>query len=378
MKIKEFKLERYFTRFEFSAPYLLSSSDCESLSIKELLNLSGDKETVDKFNNSWLGYTESEGDPELRREISSLYEKILPKDVLCFAGAEEGIFIFMNVLLDKNDHIIVQYPAYQSLYEVANAIGCEVTNWEISEKGDDEWKLDLEFLRKSIQENTKAIVINLPHNPTGMMITQEEFNEIVSIAQENDIYIFCDEVYRFLEYNTEERLTSACDAYPKALSLGVMSKAFGLAGLRIGWIATKDDDIRRKMNHYKDYTTICSSGPSEALATIALKIKEKVLNRNRNIIKRNLELLDKFFDKYSEYFEWRRPKAGSVGFVKAKFTNKAEDFCLKVVKEKGVVLLPGTIYEYGDDYFRVGFGRANMPESLEKFEEYVIANLVKN
>ncbi|MHA1888334.1 MAG: aminotransferase class I/II-fold pyridoxal phosphate-dependent enzyme, partial [Promethearchaeota archaeon] len=156
-----------------------------------------------------------------------------------------------------------------------------------------------------------------------------------------------------------------------------MSKAFGLAGLRIGWIATKDDDIRRKMNHFKDYTTICNSGPSEELAKIALKYKEKVLNRNRNIIQRNLALLDKFFDNYSDYFEWRRPKAGSVGFVKVKFTNKAEEFCLKVVKEKGVVLLPGTIYEYGDNYFRVGFGRANMPESLEKFEEYVIENLIE-
>lgn len=372
MKIKEFKLERFFARYEFSAPYLLCSSDCESFTVKELLQLKENSE--EELKNLWLGYTESQGSPILRKEISRLYEKTGPEEIIVFAGAQEGIFIFMNVLLNKGDHIIVQFPAYQSLFEIANSIGCEITRWEM--KHEDKWELNINFLEENIKKNTKLIVINTPHNPTGYSIPPEKYRKIIDLAKKNDIHIFSDEVYKFLEYDEKTRLPAMCDLYDKGFSLGVMSKAFGLAGLRVGWIGTRDKEILLKLASFKDFTSICNSVPGEFLSALALRNKEIILKRNMKIIKNNLILLDEFFDKYSTLFEWVRPKASSIAFPRIKFNKNAEDFCMELVKEKGVLLLPGTKYDFGDKHFRTGFGRKNMAEALKKLEEYIRDNLL--
>ena len=371
MKIKPFKLERYFAKYEFKAPYLLSSSDCESFSIQDILDL--EKNSKEKYLDHWLGYTESEGDPELRAEIAHLYSTLSIDDIFCFAGAQEGIFVFLNSLLNKNDHIIVQFPAYQSLYEIEKALGCEVSLWKLDEKR--HWNLNLEFLHKNLKKNTRAIIINLPHNPTGMTISLEKLNEIVEFAKNHDLYLFVDEVYRYLEYQETDRLPAICDLYSKGISLGVMSKAFGLAGLRIGWIATKDTTLLTKMRAFKDYTTICNSAPSEYLAKIALKNKTKILHRNLSIIHTNLKLLDIFFKKYDQIFEWIRPKAGSIGFVKIKLDQNVTKFCLDLVEKQGVLLLPSPLYDFDDKHFRIGFGRKNMPEALTRLELYIKENL---
>ncbi|MCK4849513.1 MAG: aminotransferase class I/II-fold pyridoxal phosphate-dependent enzyme, partial [Candidatus Heimdallarchaeota archaeon] len=228
MKINEFLLERYFARYEFEIPHLLCASDCESFSVEEILQLEEGAEN--KFKKLKLGYTDSQGSPELRDAITTLYENISKQDILAFAGAEEGIFAFMNVVLKPGDHIIVQYPAYQSLFEIAEAIGCKVTKWRM--ESENNWNLDLDFLTESITADTKAIVINFPHNPSGSLLSQKKFQNIIDIAQENDLYLLSDEVYRLLEYTSSTRLPPACDLYDKAISLGVMSKSFGLAGLR--------------------------------------------------------------------------------------------------------------------------------------------------
>ena len=144
----------------------------------------------------------------------------------------------MNVILSSSDHIIVHDPSYQSLFEVANAIGCQVTKWRTSQ--DSQWDLDLDFLEKSIQPNTKAIVVNTPHNPTGYLLSKEKLVKIVEIAKKHNVYLFCDEVYKFLEHDERDRLPSAVDLYENGITLGVMSKSFGLAGLRIGWVASKN------------------------------------------------------------------------------------------------------------------------------------------
>lgn len=367
MKLKDFKLERFFAQYEFTAPYLLCSSDCESFTVRELLQLEESPE--EELKNLRLGYTESQGNPILRKEISRLYEKTDPEDIIVFAGAEEGIFIFMNVLLNKGDHIIVQFPAYQSLFEIANSIGCEITRWEM--RYEDKWELNIDFLEKNIKKNTRLIVINTPHNPTGYSIPQEKYRKIIDLAKENDIYLFSDEVYKFLEYDEKNRLPSMCDLYDKGVSLGVMSKSFGLAGLRIGWIGTKGKEVLKKLASFKDFTSICNSAPGEFLSALALRNKEFLLKRNMTIIKNNLILLDKFFDKYSSLFEWVRPKAGAIAFPRIKFNKNVEDFCIDLVKKKGVLLLPGTKYDFGDKHFRTGFGRKNMAEALKKLEEYI-------
>ena len=367
MRPDNFLLEKYMGIYEFSAPHLLCTSDCETITVSELLSF---EESAEKgLMDLSLGYTEARGGKELREEISKLYENISPDDIITFAGAEEGIFIFMNAVLSKGDHVIVQFPAYQSLYEIAKAIGCEVTLWEMNEENG--WRPDPDFLVKNIRKNTKAIVINSPHNPTGFNFSIEDFEKIVSVARENDLYLFSDEVYRLLEFDPKYRLPAAADIYEKGISLGVMSKAFGLAGLRSGWVATKDPLTLEKISSLKDYTTICSSAPSEYLAAVALRHRDRLVERNLGIIRKNLELLDAFMKRQSGLFEWVRPSAASIGFVKLRTGESAEAFCRDVVDETGVLLLPSTVYQFGDSHFRIGFGRKDMSECLEMLEKYI-------
>ncbi|MEP7285841.1 MAG: aminotransferase class I/II-fold pyridoxal phosphate-dependent enzyme [Chloroflexota bacterium] len=367
MKIAPFALERYFAKYEFEVPYLLCSSDCESVSIQSLLDL--EPGAQDHFHAQWLGYTDSQGSPELRGEIANLYDKTNADQILVFAGAEEAIFVYMNAMLDPGDHIIVHTPCYQSLIEVATAIGCEVTAWQTIER--DQWELDVDLLRRSIKLNTKAIVFNCPHNPTGYLMSHDKQRQIVEIAREHNLLIFSDEVYRFLELNAEDTLPATCDLYDQAVSLGVMSKTFGLAGLRIGWIATQNRDIQAQLATFKDYTTICNSAPSEFLSSLALRHRDVLVQRNLDIIRFNLNILDDFFARHVDLFNWSRPKAGSTAFPKLKIGRNIDEFCSDLVQRKGVMLLPGTCYGITEPHFRIGFGRANLPEAVAKFEEYL-------
>lgn len=369
MHLPDFKLERYFDRYEFNVPYLMCCSDCESFSVGEILEMDGDK-AVDSFLNLRLGYTEARGNQELRHSIAGLYSTVGPDEVLVFSGAEEAIFIFMNVALSRGDHVIVQYPCYQSLFEVARAVGCEVTEWVIKE-GDQGWETDLDNLTGCIRDNTRAIIINSPHNPTGYLLTRGEMETIVELARGRGILLFSDEVYRHLEYDAKDRLEAACDMYENAVSLGVMSKTYGLPGLRIGWIATKSAAVYKKMASFKDYTTICNSAPAEFLATAALKYRNKLAGRNLGIIRDNLALLDEFFAAHAELFYWPRPKAGPIAFPGLRWGGDVESFCRDLVREKGVLLLPSDCYEFGHRHFRLGFGRRNMAGGLEKLAEYV-------
>ncbi|HVO41165.1 MAG TPA: aminotransferase class I/II-fold pyridoxal phosphate-dependent enzyme [Aggregatilineales bacterium] len=367
MKIAPFKLERFFAKYEFSAPYLLSSSDCEAVTVQEILDLEPD--AADRFKQHWLGYTESEGSPELREAITTLYTTVRADDVLVCAGAEEAIFLFMNSVLDRGDHVIVHTPCYQSLAEIARSIGCGVTSWRADEQNG--WALDMEILKRSIRPNTKAIVINCPHNPTGYLMSHDLQRQIVAIARERRLLLFSDEVYRELEQDPADRLPAVCDLYENGVSLGVLSKTYGLPGLRIGWIATRNTAIREAMAHFKDYTSICNSAPSEFLGVVALRHRGHLAARNLQIVRRNLALLDEFFARHADSFWWVRPKAGSIAYPRLKLDRDIEAFCIDVVERQGVLLLPGTCYEADSQHFRIGFGRANMPEALGRFEDYM-------
>jgi aspartate/methionine/tyrosine aminotransferase len=366
MQIEPFRLERYFAQYEFKAPYLLSSSDCESITIGELLDLQPGSDQ--EFMQLKLGYTQSRGAPLLREQIAGLYTHIDAADILVHSGAEEAIFNAMNVILDPGDHVIVHYPCYQSLMQVAAAIGAEVTLW----KGDqqDNWRLDLDVLKGNIRPHTKLVVINCPHNPTGYLMPADEFKALVELSQKHGFLIFSDEVYRFLEYDEHDRLPAACDIDDRGISLGVMSKTFGLPGLRIGWIATPNKDLYQALAGFKDYTTICNSAPSEFLSTIALANAAKIRARNLEIIRNNLEILDWFFEKHAQIFRWTPPKAGPIAFPSLK-DGDIEAFCHTLVNRAGVLLVPGTIYDPSYSNFRVGFGRANLAECVQRFDDYL-------
>ncbi|HHY39084.1 MAG TPA: aminotransferase class I/II-fold pyridoxal phosphate-dependent enzyme [Clostridia bacterium] len=368
MRLPDFLLERYFAKYEFSAPYLLCCSDCESFTVEDLLSLEPD--ASERFKKQRLGYSESLGDPELRRLVSGLFQRVPPDGILITSGAEEAIFLFMNAALTENDHVIVLFPCYQSLFSVASSIGCRMTKWEVKRSGDG-WALDLDFLYDSIGPDTKALIVNFPHNPTGLLPSRREFDAIIDLVREKNILLLSDEVYRLLEYDPADRLPPAADLYENAVSICVLSKSYGLAGLRIGWTATRNAGLFKSMASMRDYTTICNSAPSEFLAKVALRNADTLLGRNLSIVRHNLCILDEFFAKHSHLFDWLKPKAGPIAFPRIRWGTDVEDFCIDLVEKKGVLLLPGKYYDYPGGHFRIGFGRKNMPESLERLAEYL-------
>ena len=368
MKLDAFRLERYFAKYEFSAPYILCSSDCESLKLGDLLAL--EPEAAERFSSLWLGYTESLGNPELRQAITTLYEQISTDQVLVHAGAEEAIFNFMNVALEPGDHVIVHAPCYQSLGEVARSIGAEVTEWQ----GDPSqgWKLELEFLTRALTAHTKLVVVNFPHNPTGFLPTAEFVHQLSALSERHGFVVFSDEVYRGLELDPADRLPAFADVNERAVSLGVMSKSYGLAGLRIGWLATRNTDLFTSLAAFKDYTTICNSAPSEFLATLALRHRNAIVERNMDIIRENLQHLDGFFQQYAHLFHWATPTAGPIAFPRY-LGGAVDHFCQQLVQQAGVLLLPGTLYREGYNCVRIGFGRKNMRKSIERLGAFLDA-----
>ena len=368
MHISPFLIGRYFARWEQNLPYFLSTADVESYCLDELLALA-DEECLALWQHLSLGYTTTTGHPVLRSEIASLYQRVEPDEVLTFAGGEEAIFVLLNVLLEAGDHAVVVWPAYQSLYEVARAAGANVTLLPLQAEVD--WSLDLEALRKAIRSTTKVIIVNFPHTPTGSLPDYTTFAALCEIAHEAGAYLFSDESFRFLELDPQDRLPAAVDCYERGISLGAMSKAFGLAGLRVGWLALRDRDLLQRLLLLKDYTSVSNSAPGEILALIGLRAREAVLARSLRLIKQNLALLDRFFATWSTEFTWVRPKAGSIGFPRLCMNIEIEQFISALVEQQGVLLLPGSVYEYPGNYFRIGFGRADLPESLARLEQFM-------
>jgi len=371
MQIKPFKLERYFDNYEFSTKYLLSSSDCDGLPMSEVLSFA-DSECQRLWNNLVLGYTEYLGHPLLRSEIAKLYTGISPEQVMV-AVPEEAIFIALSALLKKGDHVISTFPGYQSLYQIAESTGCEVTKWLPDEQNS--WRFDPEFLLDQIKPDTKIIIFNFPHNPTGYLPTRDELQKIIDIARNYNLYIFSDEMYRLLEHDEKDQSPSACEIYDKAISLFGMSKTFGLAGARIGWLTTKDRQWFREIAAFKDYTTICNSAPAEILSLIALRAKEKIIRRHLKRIKRNRDVLQKFLVKHDSLFSGVVPKAGTLCFPKIKFGMPSDEFCKRARQEAQIMILPSTVYDYDHKHFRIGLGRGNFPEVLGRFEIFLKKSL---
>jgi aspartate/methionine/tyrosine aminotransferase len=369
MKFPSFKLEKFFEKWEFNTPYLLCASDNESLSLKELLALA-DEESLCLWNNLQLGYTYVPGLPIIRKEIAQLYRGIDENGIGTFAGAEEAIYSVMSVLLQKGDHVIVPIPCYQSLLTLPQTLGCTISPLSIRE-GKDGWYFDIADLAALLTPQTKLIVINFPHNPTSAHIDQATLEKIVGHASSVGAYLLSDEVYRFSEHQAKQSLPPAANLYEKAISVGVMSKTFGLAGLRVGWLATQDADLLKRCLDFKCYLSLCNSAPSEILALMALRAKKQIIERNLSIIHSNLEKLDLFFNQHKEIFDWKKPRAGSTAFPKLLLNTPIDAFAEDLIAKEGVLLLPGSIYDFPGNYFRLGFGRKDLPEALARLERYL-------
>jgi aspartate/methionine/tyrosine aminotransferase len=373
--LPDFRLEVYLGKWEFAARHHLTASDAQTLSVAEVLGPEG----LEELAALPLGYTPTWGSDALREAIAATYDAVDPDDVLVFAGAEEAMFWAMQELVGPGGHAVVTVPNYQSMESVTLATGAAVSGLLL--RPEDGWALDLDALHALLRPETRLVAVNFPNNPTGALPDPDTWAALVALCEERGIRLFSDEVYRGLESEGTQPLPQAADRSPTALSMGVMSKAYGLPGLRIGWLACRDRAVLERLETRKHYTTICNAGPSELIATYALRRGEQITARNRALIARNLPVFDAFFAAHADLFAWERPQAGCVCFPRYRGADGVEAFCHDLVEQAGVVLLPASIYasELGDvpaDRFRIGVGRADPEPALEAFDAFLAQRAV--
>lgn len=366
--IPDFKLERYFAQYEFKVRYLLSASDCESLTLADLLALA-DADARARWERLSLSYTESQGDPALRAAIAAQYTATGPDEVIVLVP-EEGIYLAMRTLLEPGQHVIAIAPAYQSLSEIAGAIGCAVSPWPVT-LGAGGWTLDLDQLAALVRPETRLLVINFPHNPTGFLPDRAFLDAVISFAAQHNLIVFSDEMYRGLELDPAQRLPAVADLYERGISLSGLSKTYAAPGLRLGWLATRLPGLMDRLLAYKDYTTICHSAPSEVLGLIALRAADQLAARNLAYIRANINHAAAFFAARPALFRWLPLQAGSIAFPQYLGPEPVDVFCQSVLDTEGVMIVPGSMFNAPGPHFRVGLGRANFPEALARLGAYL-------
>ena len=370
MKIEPFLTEQFFAEYEFSAEFLLASSDCETISIAQLLQMSGS--TLEELGDLTLGYTESQGDPQLRSQITMRYSNVSSDDVFVLNSPGEGIYLSMQTILEPGNEVIALRPAYDALNNMPRHLCGSIVPWNLLPRSDC-WELDFDTLESLISQQTRMIVVNFPHNPTGYVPSSSDFERLVRLSRKHKLWLFCDEIYRGLEFGPT--IPSAADMYEKAIVLNGLSKTFGLPGLRSGWLVIRDKELRDQIINWKHYTSICAPSPTELLARKALLVGDRLAARSKAIIEQNLKLCDAYFDTVQNPFIWRRPQAGSVAFVELDLVKIGFDsatlFCHHLAQNFGLVLLPGRCLGFEDNYVRFGLGRSNFGDALQAFAEII-------
>ncbi|MDR0615537.1 MAG: aminotransferase class I/II-fold pyridoxal phosphate-dependent enzyme [Synergistaceae bacterium] len=367
MKLNEFKLERLFSRFRTGVKYVLSPSSCESCTMKEILDLA-DAECKNLWEKVDLGYNDYRGHVKLREAITKRYRNLGTDDVLVVTP-EEGLFIALNVLLDTSDEVVVIHPTLPSMHEIPRAIGCTVIPWMLESTAWG-WRLDIDFLSRTISPKTKLIALNIPNNPTGYMPVLADLQRIANIADKIGAWILCEETYRGMEHDPAADLPSMADIYQRTIVLGGVNK-IGLAGSRIGWLASQNRSIIAECFGFKDYTTLCPSTPSEILALIAMKNFAYLADRNRRIILENIELAEGFFNSKPEWFNWSAPNGGSTAFPELKYPYKVSELCDKAISEASILIIPDRIFSINQNRFRIGFGRKDFGQALAMFSGFM-------
>lgn len=367
--LPEFALERFFDRFEFDLPFQLGSSDPESMSVGELVALAG-AELRERWESLRLGYRTSAGDRGLRASIAATYAARGREDVVIAVGAAEALMLAFAATIEPGDLVLALTPAYQSLHEMPRAMGARLELVEVAEDGPDRsWRFPMDRLMDALRPGVRLLVLNVPHNPTGVVATPEELESIVARCDALGIRIIGDEVYRGLEW-AGPAAPSVADRSERAVAVGVTSKVYGLAGLRIGWLVTGDAALRRRMIAVKDYTTLCAAGPSEVLATIALSAHRLLLERTRSRCLENIATLEAWVAAYPDLIAWGRPAgttvsvAGLTGSLLHRHGGDPERVLAHWRARAGVVVAPGPAFGCAPDRFRLGFGRADLSRAL--------------
>jgi len=357
-------------------PYSFSNSFSEPLTNEELINLTlarGDEELVHEYNIHALGYTPNGGSLDLREEVAKFYgEKINAENILIFPGGQVAIQTAAYAVVGSDSHTIVFTPGYQSVQQAPDHALSRIT--KIKLYAQNKWQIDPNDVIAAIEQDTKYIVINEPFNPAGTLMKPDVQQKLVEIARDNQITILSDEAYRLLEHNEDDRLPAMADLYSGGISACTMSKPWGACGITIGWLALQDLDLKQKLVDIQYFGTACPSRASEIQAIMTLRASDTILKKNLTIIKKNLQLLDTFIEKYSDLFEWVRPTASTVGFVKFKGPLTSEELGEQLA-QAGVSIKPAYAFmddvsEY-KDYFRISFGESVMPRTLQALTDFV-------
>jgi len=371
MKIAPFRTEHFFAQYEFTTPYQLCNSDCETTTVEELLKMAN--VSKDELGRLSLGYTETLGFPPLREAIAETYDGVTTDDVVMLATPVEGIYLVAQAALNPGDEVIVLSPAYDALINMfEHVVGPKnVRRWKfVPDESNTRWELDFDQLSDLITSKTRMLVVNFPHNPTGYLPTQDQLQDLIRIIEQKELILFCDEMYFGLVHSGTPQISSAAEITNRAIVLSGLSKTYGLPGLRTGWLVIHDEELRENIINWKCYTSICASAPSEFLALAAWKVRDQLRDRSITQIEHNLGLAHSFFARWPELFTWYKPIAGSVALV-GMHVPSVTDFAIQLIEQAGVLILPAATLGSDDKHMRMGFGRAAYGEALEKFEAYL-------
>lgn len=350
MEIANFGVEEWLNVWENDAVYDIAGSSIASMTLAEIIN-AGDL-TEDEFFKECLkkkmNYGWIEGSPEFKEEVSKLYKTVNVNQILQTNGATGANLLAIMGLINPGDHVVSLHPSYQQLYEIPHALGAHVDLWKSTES--DNWLPDLDDLRKLIKSNTKMICINNACNPTGALMEDEFLMEIVKIAEEVGAYILSDEVYK--PFSKDIHVSSIVDLYNKGIATNSMSKTYSVPGVRVGWIVANQeviDDLKK----YRDYTMICSGVLDDMIATYVLRNKKRVLERNSKIVNENIQILKEWVDQEPRV-SLIAPKNVSTSFIKLDIPMETEEFCIQLLREKGVLLVPGERFDL-PGFARLGY-----------------------
>lgn len=352
MKLPSFDLERWMTTYEVTARYDLAESGVAPPTLGELLALDRSGATLDQLLRTPLGYSEARGTVALREAIAALYDDTTAENILVTTGAIEANFLLCHVLLEPGDTAIAVFPAYQQLYTLPAATGATVKHWVLREE--DGYRFDLDALLPLLDERTRLIAINTPHNPTGAMMTPDELRRLHALCEERGIWLLSDEAYRWLVFSDEEPAPPARSLGGRAISVGTLSKPLGLPGLRVGWLAAPEVIVQRCWA-LRDYVTLSPAKISDALAILALAHREQLLDRTRAIATANYATLQDFMAEHAAFLSWTPPRGGLLALPRYAFDLPSYPFANRLAEEYGVMLAPGAAF--GQEYhFRIGFG----------------------
>ena len=370
MKIATFKVEEWMNLNETKAKYNIAETCVDSVSLDELFSLAGRgrREFFDTLSRRRMTYGAIFGAEELKAAICGLYRSAGADEVVTTHGAAGANHLALYSLVEPGDAVVSVMPTYQQLYSIPESYGAKVRILKL--KREENFLPDLDRLRTLVNEKTKVICINNPNNPTGALMPEETLRGIVGIARRVGAYVICDEVYRFLTQE-EGYPESIADLYEKGIAVGSMSKVFSLAGLRLGWIATRSREAMREILLHRDYDTISCGMIDEALATVALEAKEAIIARNRAIVRENLAILDEWIAKEPR-FSYVKPQCGTTALLYCDVDMPSEEFCARLLAETGAFLTPGSCFDE-EHCFRIGYAcsKEELKEGLAKLSEFV-------